>query len=103
MSAHLAQLLAGRCVTFDYDLLLDAAESLSGEGTVDWPAYREAWLAVAHGIAQSGLPTVVIGPLIPDHLEGLPGRRVNTALKLTPCHRLKIDPPPGATVTQRRQ
>jgi hypothetical protein len=28
---------------------------------------------------------------------------VNTALKLTPCHRLKIDPPPGATVTQRRQ
>lgn len=75
VSAHLAELLAGRCMTLDVDLLLDAAQSLNGAGTVDWPAFREAWLAVAHGVAQSGMPTVLIGPLIPDHLEGLPGRR----------------------------
>lgn len=40
-----------------------------------WPAFRDAWLSVAQGIAQSGTPTVLLGPLIPQHLEGLRARR----------------------------
>ena len=30
---------------------------------------------IAHGVAQSGLPTVLLGPFIPDHLRDLPARR----------------------------
>ncbi len=71
----LAQLLEGRCATFDVDLLLDAAGSLTGGRPIIWPAFRDLWLCVAHGIAQSGMPTVLLGPLIPEHLEALPARR----------------------------
>jgi hypothetical protein len=63
------------CVTFDVDWLLDPAGELSGAEPIRWPAFRDAWLAVAHGVAQSGMPTVLLGPLIPQHLDGLPGRR----------------------------
>jgi predicted ABC-type ATPase len=73
--ARLARRLTGRCVTFDADLLLDAAGALSGSQPVNWPAFRAAWLAAAHAAAQSGLPTVLLGPLIPEHLEPLPARR----------------------------
>jgi adenylate kinase len=75
---HVSRLLAGRCITFDMDWLLDAATELSHAETlksIDWAAYRSAWLAVAHGVAQSGLPTVLFGPLIPDHLAELPNRK----------------------------
>jgi hypothetical protein len=71
----LARRLQGRCVTFDVDLLMDAAGALSGSQPVNWPAFRDAWLAVAHGVAQSGMPTVLLGPFIPSHLEDLPARR----------------------------
>lgn len=73
--APLARRLAGRCLTFDADLLMDAATALSGGQPVDWPAFRGAWLAIAHGAAQSGLPTVLLGPFIPGHLAELPARR----------------------------
>lgn len=49
--APLARMLAGRCVAFDVDLLLDAAGALSGDRPVNWPAFRDAWLAAAHGVA----------------------------------------------------
>ena len=62
-------------MTFDADLLLDAAGALSRGQPVDWAAFRGAWLAVAHLAAQSGLATVLLGPFIPGHLNGLPGRR----------------------------
>ena len=73
--APLARLLAGRCVTFDVDWLLDAAGALSGGRPIVWPAFREAWLAVAHGVAQSGMPAVLLGPFTPGHLDGLASRR----------------------------
>ena len=73
--APLARLLRGRCVTFDADLLIDAAAALNGGQPVIWPAFRDAWLAVAHGVAQSGMPTVLLGPFIPEHLRDLPSRR----------------------------
>src|SRR4051794_31325798 len=71
----LARRLAGRCVTFDVDWLIDPATVLSHGRPIDWPALRDAWLAVAHGVAQARMPTVLLGPLIPEHLENLPARR----------------------------
>lgn len=73
--APLARRLRGRCVTFDVDLLMDSAGALSGGRPIDWAAFRDAWLAIAHGVAQSGMPTVLLGPFIPDHLRDLPARR----------------------------
>jgi hypothetical protein len=73
--APLARLLRGQCIPFDVDWLLDPAGELSGDQPIRWPAFRDAWLAVAHGVAQSGMPTVLLGPLIPQHLDGLPARR----------------------------
>jgi len=73
--APLARRLRGRCVTFDADLLIDSAAALNGGRPVIWPAFRDAWLAIAHGVAQSGMPTVLLGPFIPDHLRDLPARR----------------------------
>jgi hypothetical protein len=73
--APLARRLRGRCVTFDADLLMDAAGALSGSQPVNWPAFRAAWLAVAHGVAQSGLPAVLLGPFIPAHFDELAARR----------------------------
>lgn len=75
---HVAQLLGGKCVTFDVDWLLDPAVALGGRTSIaelDWDAFRDAWLAIAHGAAQSGFPTLLFGPLIPQHLSGLPNRK----------------------------
>src|SRR5215475_13332482 len=57
--APLAAALASDCVAFDADMLLDAAGALSRGQPIDWPAFHAALLAVAHGIAQSGRPTVL--------------------------------------------
>jgi predicted ABC-type ATPase len=73
--APLARRLRGRGIAFDADLLLDAAGALSGGQPISWPAFGAAWLAVAHGVAQSGLPTVLLGPFIPGNLDELPARR----------------------------
>jgi hypothetical protein len=73
--APLARRLSGRCVTLDADLLMDSAAALSGSQPVNWPAFRGAWLAIAHGVAQSGMPTVLLAPFIPAHLRDLPARR----------------------------
>ena len=75
VSVPLARRLQGQCITFDADWLLDAAGELSADQPIRWPAFRDAWLAVAHGVAQSGMPTVLLGPLIPQHLDGRPARR----------------------------
>jgi hypothetical protein len=72
--APLARLLAGRCACFDVDWLIDPAAAQARGRPIDWPALRDAWLAVAHGVAQGGLPTVLLGPLLPEHLGPLPAR-----------------------------
>ena len=71
----LARLLHGRCVTFDGDLLMDAAGEFSGSQPINWSAFLNAWLAVAHGVAQSGMATVLLGSFIPDHFRDSPARR----------------------------
>lgn len=74
----LAKLLRGRCLVFDVDWLIDSSVSLSGAATVadiPWAGFAQAWLAVSHGAAQSGLPTVLLGTLTPDGLEENVGRK----------------------------
>jgi predicted ABC-type ATPase len=74
----LARRLSGRCMTFDVDWLLDAAGQLSHANSVediDSSAFRSAWFSVAHGVAQCGMPTLLLGPLISEHLEGLSARK----------------------------
>jgi dephospho-CoA kinase len=88
--APLARRLAGRCVTFDADWLLDAAQELSAGQPVSWPAFRDAWLAIAHAVAQCGMPTVLLGPFMPQQLDDLPARRwIGT------IHFLALDCPDG--------
>lgn len=64
--------LRGRCAVFDADWLIDP---LGGASAIDWDAFRDTWLHIAHGLAQNGLPTLLLGPFIPEHLDALPGRR----------------------------
>jgi hypothetical protein len=87
----LARLLAGRCVVFDVDWLLDAAGVLANGASLaelPWAGFDQAWLAVAHGVAQGGLPTVLLGPLTPTRLEGNAGRKW-----VGPVHTLVLDCP----------
>jgi hypothetical protein len=73
----LSRLLAAKCVVFDVDWLLDAAGVLAGGATVTeipWAGFDQAWLAVAHGVAQSGMATVLLGTLTPDRVESNVGR-----------------------------
>ncbi|MGY0386367.1 hypothetical protein ACWZJV_05290 [Nocardioides sp. WG-D5] len=60
------------CAVFDVDWLIDP---MGGPVNIDWHAYRDTWLHVAHGVAQNGLPMLLLGPFVPDYLEDLPGRR----------------------------
>jgi hypothetical protein len=74
----LARLLAGRCIVFAADWLLDASGVLSGGATVTeipLAGFDQAWLAVGHGVAQSGLPTVFLGTVTPDRVESNVGRK----------------------------
>ena len=69
--APLARELAGEAAVFDIDYLIDAF-AIQAHGTpLNWRAIRAAWLLVAQGVAQSGLPTVLLGPLAPFHFDDL--------------------------------
>jgi hypothetical protein len=61
--------LAGECAVFDVDLLIDPLQP--GD---DWTAFRDAWLHVAHGVAQNGLPTLLVAPFTPSQVDELAGR-----------------------------
>ncbi|GAA2596458.1 hypothetical protein GCM10010399_28770 [Dactylosporangium fulvum] len=76
---HLTAALAD-CMVFDVDWLIGPFRRACEFGDVDWPAFRDAWLSVAHGAAQSGRPTVLVGPFTPEQLDDLPGRRWLTDL-----------------------
>ena len=69
----LAERLAGECIVFDADWLIDP---LGGDvTTLDWDLLRNLWLHVAHGVAQNGLPTLLLGALLPEQFDALDGRR----------------------------
>ena len=74
----LTRLLVSRCMTFDVDRLLDAAGALSGATSVTeirWEGFFQAWLSIAHGVAHSALPTLLVGPVVPDRLIDNPARK----------------------------
>ncbi|GAA1633535.1 hypothetical protein GCM10009744_22570 [Kribbella alba] len=62
------------CVVFDVDWLLDSFGAACAPDPVDWPAFRDSWLSIAHGVAQSGRPTVLLCPFMPEQLADLPAR-----------------------------
>lgn len=72
---HLLAELAGVAIVFDVDWLIDPLSGGHGTAEVDWASFRDTWLHVAHGVAQNGWPTVLLGPFIPAHLEELAGRQ----------------------------
>jgi len=55
---------------------------------IPWEGFFQAWLAVAHGVAQSGLPTLLLASLTPDRLESNPARKW-----VGPIHSLVLDCP----------
>jgi len=69
--APLARELAGEAAVLDIDYFIDPFAIQANEAPLNWRAIRAAWLSVAAGVAQSGLPTVLLGPLAPFHFEEL--------------------------------
>jgi len=74
----LARVLPGY-VLFDMDdWLLPPLSRLAGVDLTShepaWPAYRDAWLALAAGVGRSGTPAILCGPLLPAELDHLPSR-----------------------------
>jgi hypothetical protein len=66
--------MSGWCAVFDADWLIDPLGRAAKDGQIDWAAFTDTWLHVAHGVAQNGLPTLLLAPFIPEHLDNLPGR-----------------------------
>ena len=73
--APLARELAGEAAVFDIDWLIDAFAIQANTGRLSWRAIRAAWLSVGSAVAQSGLPTLLLGPLAPFHFGDLPQAR----------------------------
>jgi len=71
---HLVRALP-ECVVFDVDWLMDSFGQACAPAPLSWPAFRDAWLSIAHGAAQGGRHTVLLGPFLPDQLASLPARR----------------------------
>jgi len=81
---EVADKLRGECLVFDTDWLIDP---FGGDvTTLDWVVLRDTWLHVAHGVAQNGLATLLLGAFLPDQLAELPGRRW-----ITDIHFLLLD------------
>jgi hypothetical protein len=50
------------CAVFDADWLIDPLGRAAKDGQIDWTAFTDTWLHVAHGVAQNGLPTLLLAP-----------------------------------------
>jgi hypothetical protein len=61
------------CVVFDVDWLIDPFEAASRP--INWAALRDAWVSVAHGVAQGGRHTVLLGSFMPEQLLDTPARK----------------------------
>ncbi len=69
MGERLVPELRGKCVVLDRDLLWreEFREKLE--------AFNSLWLRIARQVAQAGLPVLMYGTTLPEHIEGL-GERV---------------------------
>ena len=63
------------CAVFDVDWLIDPIGVVCAPEPINWVAFRDAWLSVAHGVAQGGRATVLLSTFMPEQLEDLPARR----------------------------
>ena len=66
--------MSGWCAVFDADWLIDPLGRAAKDGQIDWAAFSDTWLHVAHSVGQNGLPTLLLAPFIPENLDNLPGR-----------------------------
>ena len=82
--------LLPECAVFEGDLINQVA-------ALGWDVWRDTWLRVAHGVAQSGRPTVLCTSLIPEYLESLPARRL-----LGPIHFCNLDCPDDVLAARLR-
>lgn len=82
----LAASLAADAAVFDSDSLIDAFGRASNGAPTDWDAVLEAWLEVAHGLAQQGRATVLLCSFEPERVERMPNRRA-----VGPVHHLLLD------------
>jgi hypothetical protein len=82
----LAVALADQAAVFDSDSLIDAFGRVSGGGPTDWDALLEAWVEVAHALAQQGRATVLLCSFEPRRIERVPNRAA-----LGPVHHLLLD------------
>jgi hypothetical protein len=62
------------CVVFDVDWLIDPFELACAPEPINWVAFRDGWLSVAHGVAQGDRATVLLSPFMPEQLHDLPAR-----------------------------
>ena len=51
MYPHLVAALL-ECVVFDVDWLIDSFGQACAPEPINWPALRDAWLSIAHGVGQ---------------------------------------------------
>lgn len=87
----LAPLLAGRAAgafaVFDMDEILDDAGGLLGMPIASrgaesaWPAYNDLWLRFAALVVRSGVPVLLLGPLLPHEVTASPARQLFTDVR----------------------
>jgi hypothetical protein len=78
------------CEVLETDVILHVA-------ALGWDTWRNTWLQLAHAIALNGRATVLCGPLLPEHLEELPARRL-----VGPIHLCNLDCPDAVLADRLR-
>jgi hypothetical protein len=84
------QLRLPGCEVLETDVILHVA-------ALGWDTWRNTWLQLAHAIGLNGRATVLCGPLLPDHLEDLPARRL-----VGPIHFCNLDCPDAVLADRLR-
>jgi hypothetical protein len=78
------------CEVFETDAILHVV-------ALGWDTWRNTWLQLAHAVALNGRATLLCGPLTPEQLEGLPGRRL-----VGPIHCCTLDCPDAVLAARLR-
>jgi len=66
--------LTGECIVLDGDWFIDPMAPKDGS-PIDWDAVRDVMLHVAAGVTLNGLPTLILGSVMPNQLADLKGSR----------------------------
>lgn len=82
LAPMLADRAAGAFAVFDMDEILDDAGGLlgipiaAGGAESAWPAYNDLWLRFAALVVRSGVPVLLLGPLLPHEVDASPARQL---------------------------